>query len=100
MLSPRQFYAFSANLSSTTSISSFTVQITLTSGDVEPYDNNGAGYPVQDSVIFQSPQSCLDGTQLTVTAAVSPNPTNSRSSLDYIGYNELSDFKSCGITDY
>ncbi|KAF4633357.1 hypothetical protein G7Y89_g4765 [Cudoniella acicularis] len=64
------FYSFSSSLPSSSSISSFTVLITLTGGGTETYNNNGTGFPVQDSVIFQSPQSCLNDGNLTVYAAV------------------------------
>ena len=78
MLTARQFYSFSSTLPSDTSISSFNVLITLTDSSTELYNNNGTGYPVQDSIMLQSPQSCLDQTpdangngNLTVVAAVS-----------------------------
>ncbi|KAL8696378.1 MAG: hypothetical protein Q9224_002825 [Gallowayella concinna] len=68
------FYAFSARISSQTSISAFNVLITLTSGATESYDNNGSGYPIQDTVMLQSPQSCVTDSNgkklLTVAAAV------------------------------
>jgi hypothetical protein len=66
-----QFYGFSANIPASSSISLFTVIVTYTSGAVTTYDNNGAGYPMQDSVIVQTPQSCFSNGNLTVTAAVS-----------------------------
>ncbi|KAF2799827.1 WSC domain-containing protein 2 [Melanomma pulvis-pyrius CBS 109.77] len=74
-----QFYSFSAQLSAETSISSFSVVITKTSDITETWDNNGAGFKVDDNVIYQAPQSCLDASgKLTVVAAarngtVSPN---------------------------
>ena len=39
-----------------------------------PADNNGAGFAVQDSIIYQQPQSCLAGATLNVTAAVRGTP--------------------------
>jgi hypothetical protein len=57
-------------LPSTTSISSFTVFVTDTSGTVETFNNNGAGFPISDSVIVQTPQSCLSDGNITVLAAV------------------------------
>lgn len=49
--------------------------ITLTGGATELYDNNGGGFAVQDSIMLQSPQSCLSLTDgkvaLTIVAAVS-----------------------------
>lgn len=56
--SGKQFYSFSATFSSTTSISAFTIQVTA-GGDTVTYDNNGNGYPVQDNILFQGPQSCI-----------------------------------------
>ncbi|KAL5329264.1 hypothetical protein ACEPPN_002775 [Leptodophora sp. 'Broadleaf-Isolate-01'] len=64
------FYGFSANIPATTSISSFTVVVVGTGGLSTTYSNNGAGFPIQDSVIALAPQSCLSGTNLTVVAAV------------------------------
>jgi hypothetical protein len=71
------------NLPVATSISSFNVLITSTSGTTQTYNNNGSGgFPVSDSVIVQTPQSCVSNGNLTVVAAVSfhskcitfPNP--------------------------
>ncbi|KAI4221750.1 MAG: hypothetical protein L6R36_006665 [Xanthoria steineri] len=68
------FYAFSAPISSQSSISSFNVLVTLASGATESYDNNGSGYSMQDTVMFQAPQSCVTDSNgqklLSVTAAV------------------------------
>ncbi|KAF2475461.1 heme peroxidase [Lindgomyces ingoldianus] len=65
------FYGFSTKLSADTSISSFNVVITLPGGSTEVHNNNGNGFKVDDGVIFQSPQSCLDATgKLTIVAAV------------------------------
>jgi len=65
-----QFYGFNANLPSTTSISSFTVSVTDTSCTVETFNNNGAGFPISDSLIVQTPQSCLSNGNINVLAAV------------------------------
>ncbi|KAL3419570.1 WSC domain-containing protein-like protein 5 [Phlyctema vagabunda] len=65
------FYGFSSTLDAATSISSFKIQVTYTTGGVTTYDNNGSGYPVQDSVIYLAPQSCLvQSGSMTVVAAV------------------------------
>lgn len=64
------FYAFSARIPSQSSISAFNVLITLASGGTELYNNGGQGFPIQDSVMLQAPQSCVVGNALTVTAAV------------------------------
>jgi hypothetical protein len=66
-----QFYSFSSTLPSDTSISSFNVIINLVGGGSELYNNSGTGFPVQDSIMLQSPQSCLNQGNLTVVAAVS-----------------------------
>ncbi|KAL8743437.1 MAG: hypothetical protein Q9190_004206 [Brigantiaea leucoxantha] len=64
------FYGFSFPLPASSSISSFTVLVTLTSGAIVTYDNNGNGFSVQDQIMLQSPQSCVSGNKLTVVAAV------------------------------
>lgn len=51
------------------SISSFEVDITPVAGDVETYTNNDVGFSVQDTIMLQPEQSCVDG-GLTVVAAV------------------------------
>jgi len=64
------FYSFMSTIPSDSGISSFNVVITTNSGTGN-YNNNGAGYPIQDAIMLQSPQSCVDGTgKLTVVAAV------------------------------
>ncbi|PVH89971.1 hypothetical protein DL98DRAFT_508192 [Cadophora sp. DSE1049] len=70
------FYGFSANIPATTSISSFNVIVVGTGGLSTTYANNGAGFPIQDSVIALAPQSCLSGTNLTVVAAVRTGVTS------------------------
>jgi Peroxidase len=70
-LMTEQFYSFSSTIPSDTSISSFNVVIDLVGGGTELYDNNGNGFPVQDSIMLQSPQSCLNQGNLKVVAAVS-----------------------------
>lgn len=65
------FFGFSTDIPTSTSISSFNVLVTLSGGTTQTFDNNGSGFKVDDNVIFQSPQSCLDGSgKLTVVAAV------------------------------
>lgn len=65
------FFGFSADLPVGTSISSFKVSVTYTDGTQTTFDNYGLGFPVQDTVIYQAPQSCLDSSgKLTVVAAV------------------------------
>ncbi|MCJ1284401.1 hypothetical protein MMC26_003733 [Xylographa opegraphella] len=62
------FYGFSTQISTSSSISAFNVLITLVGGGSELHNNNGAGFPVQDTIMLQSPQSCLNGNGLTVVA--------------------------------
>ncbi|KAF9030944.1 heme peroxidase [Hymenopellis radicata] len=65
------FYRFGTPLPN--GISSFNVSISSSAGD-EFYDNGGAGFPIQDSVLYRRTQSCLvqesDHYNLTVVAAV------------------------------
>ena len=79
------FYSFSANISTSTSISSFSVLVTNADGTTETFNNNDAGYLVQDTVLLQYPQSCSSSSSsITVTAAVR-NSTTSTPSLNVIG---------------
>jgi hypothetical protein len=65
------FFGFSKDLPADTSISSFTVLVTYSDATQATFDNNGVGFKVQDAVIYQAPQSCLDSSgKLTVVAAV------------------------------
>lgn len=50
------FYDFSTTLDA--GVSHFNVSIATAAG-VEEYDNGGAGFPIDDSVLLQTPQSCL-----------------------------------------
>jgi hypothetical protein len=59
------------NLPVATSISSFTVLVTDAGGGSQLYNNNGWGFPISDSVLVQTPQSCVKNGDLTVVAAVS-----------------------------
>ncbi|RCI08684.1 hypothetical protein L249_4857 [Ophiocordyceps polyrhachis-furcata BCC 54312] len=67
------FFPIEASIPASRGISSFVV--TLRGADSSAstlYDNNGKGYPVQDDVVFQAPQSCVRPSSgaLTVAAAV------------------------------
>ncbi|MCJ1308234.1 hypothetical protein MMC25_001887 [Agyrium rufum] len=71
------FYTFSSTIPASTSILSFTVVVTYSSGTTTTFSNNGAGFPVQDSIFLQGPQSCLSTQSdangqnaMTITAAV------------------------------
>lgn len=70
------FYGFSTSFPTTTSISSFTVTITKSDGSVETFNNGGAGFPVQDTLLLQSPQTCskVPGT-LQISAALRTGTT-------------------------
>ncbi|THC88547.1 hypothetical protein EYZ11_012008 [Aspergillus tanneri] len=77
------FYGFSTSLPVSLSISTFLVQIHFSNGVVELHDNNGFLYPVQDTIMLQSAQSCLadatDGSakkNVTVVAAVRTTDSN------------------------
>ncbi|TEA17549.1 WSC domain-containing protein [Colletotrichum sidae] len=60
-------------------ISSFTITVNMKDGSSKLYDNNGNGYPVQDGVFLQSPQSCLDKSAGTGTFVAAVR--NDRASL-------------------
>ncbi|KAF2643636.1 hypothetical protein P280DRAFT_213743 [Massarina eburnea CBS 473.64] len=65
------FFSFSTDLAATSSISSFNVLVTSTGGSSQTFDNNGNGFKVDDTIIYQAPQSCLNSNgKLTVVAAV------------------------------
>ena len=72
-----KFYGFDSKISAKTSISSFTVIITLKSGDVKTFNNNGKGFIVSDKIFAQTESSSLStasgsGVQkLNIFAAVS-----------------------------
>ncbi|OAP62883.1 hypothetical protein AYL99_02110 [Fonsecaea erecta] len=70
------FYGFNASIPAKTSISSFVVKVSLTSGSTVTYDNNGKGFPVQDTILSQNGYSSLAAAdasgsqQATIIAAV------------------------------
>jgi hypothetical protein len=66
------FFPIAADIPAASGISSFTVAINQVDGTQETFDNNGEGYPLQDGVLLQVPQSCLLGSSgaLTIVAAV------------------------------
>ncbi|QUC18830.1 uncharacterized protein UV8b_03071 [Ustilaginoidea virens] len=66
------FYPIEAVIPASQGISSFTVTVNKADGTSKLHDNNGKGYPLQDDVLFQAPQSCISGKSgvLTVVAAV------------------------------
>ncbi|OAP57075.1 hypothetical protein AYL99_09188 [Fonsecaea erecta] len=75
------FYGFEGTIPALTSISSFTVIVTLTSGSTQTFDNNGQGYPISDAIFTQTSYSSLAATdgsgnqQLTVFAAARNSET-------------------------
>ncbi|CAG8960213.1 hypothetical protein HYFRA_00012731 [Hymenoscyphus fraxineus] len=69
------FFSFSSNIPASSSISSFTVAVAETGGLTTTFSNNGGGFPIQDTVIVQSSQSCLSNGNLTVVAAVRSTST-------------------------
>lgn len=66
------FYPIEAVIPAASGISSFTITVNNADGTSKLYDNNGNGYPLQDDILFQAPQSCVKGSTgaLTVVAAV------------------------------
>ncbi|RDA93476.1 hypothetical protein CP533_2647 [Ophiocordyceps camponoti-saundersi (nom. inval.)] len=67
------FFPIEASIPSSSGISSFVVTLHGADSSLNAlYDNNGKGYPVQDDVVFQAPQSCVRPSSgaLTVVAAV------------------------------
>lgn len=69
------FFPIEATIPAGTGISSFVVAINRADGSKEDFDNNGKEYPIQDTVLFQKPQSCVLGSSgaLTMVAAVRNN---------------------------
>ncbi|KAI1776045.1 heme peroxidase [Hypoxylon cercidicola] len=64
------WFPINAAISTSTGISSFTIDLNMASGTTQSFDNNGNSYPMQDAILIQVPQSCLLSGTLTVTAAV------------------------------
>lgn len=72
------WFQFATTISSSSGISAFDIHLTTVStGAVESFTNGGTGYPLQDTVLYQPAQSCMNITEtadgmfaVTVTAAV------------------------------
>ncbi|OAA77589.1 WSC domain containing protein [Akanthomyces lecanii RCEF 1005] len=66
------FFPIDAKIPVNTGISSFTVVINHADGTKQTADNNGHGFPIQDTILFQKPQSCILGSTgaTTLVAAV------------------------------
>lgn len=66
------FFPIDAKIPVATGISSFVVSINHADGTKQAANNNGNGYPIQDKILFQKPQSCLLGSTgaSTLVAAV------------------------------
>ncbi|KAI0471086.1 heme peroxidase [Xylariaceae sp. FL0804] len=79
------WFPINTNIPTATGISSFVVSLGLSGGTVLTYDNNGNTYPMQDAIFQQSPQSCLIGGNISVTAAVR-NDRNSLPVSMYLSY--------------
>ncbi|KAH0846544.1 hypothetical protein AYO21_11301 [Fonsecaea monophora] len=94
------FYGFEGTIPASTSISSFTVIVSLTSGSTQTFDNNGQGYAISDKIFAQTSYSSLaaadasDNQQLTVYAAARTGETYDPVTLSVdlinpITYNDL-----------
>lgn len=53
------FFSIDESIPSVTGISSFIVTLFYANGTQDTFDNHGNGYPVQDAILFQQPQSCV-----------------------------------------
>ncbi|KAG5983242.1 hypothetical protein E4U55_000466 [Claviceps digitariae] len=82
------FYPIEAVIPASSGISSFVVTVHNKDGTSHLYDNNGKGYPLQDDILFQTPQSCIKGTTgaLTVAAAVRNEVATSKGAQAFISY--------------
>ncbi|KAF3014279.1 hypothetical protein E8E14_011478 [Neopestalotiopsis sp. 37M] len=85
------WWEFATVLDPDSGISSFTVQLkTISTGESTTYDNAGHGFPVQDAILYQQKQSCVnitdnDGTAtITVSAAVRLENANATVALDLV----------------
>lgn len=85
------WFEFATVLSPDSGISSFDVQLkTVSTGESTTFDNAGHGFPVQDTILYQQSQSCVnitdnDGTAtITVSAAVRLDNANSTVALDLV----------------
>lgn len=70
------FYSFDFNIPTDIGISKYSIDVRTADGMVEEYNNNGVEFPMQDSIIYLPPQSCLpadtdeaNNRQMTVVAA-------------------------------
>ena len=70
------WYEFATTLDPDVGISKFNVHL-ASAGATEVIDNGGNGFPLDDAILYQETQSCLNyttvGADLTVTAAVRKN---------------------------
>ncbi|KAK2065617.1 WSC domain-containing protein [Colletotrichum caudatum] len=73
------WYPISQTFPVSTGISSFTVTINKKDGSSTLFNNNGNGYPLQDAIFLQTPQSCLQQSAGDVTFVVAVR--NDRASL-------------------
>ncbi|KAG5931668.1 hypothetical protein E4U53_001660 [Claviceps sorghi] len=82
------FFPIRAVIPASSGISSFVVTVNHKDGTSKLYDNNGKGYPLQDDILFQTPQSCIKGTSgaLTIAAAVRNGAAASKGAQAFISY--------------
>lgn len=83
------FYSFATNISATSSISTFTVTLTKTDGSSETFDNGGAGFPVQDTLLLQNPQTCSSTPGTLQVLAAARNGSSFQPTLNIITKNYL-----------
>ncbi|KAK6858631.1 WSC domain-containing protein [Apiospora arundinis] len=87
-----QWFNFEAQLDASTGIRGFTIELTVPStGKVAVFDNEGTGlYPVQDAILYQKAQSCMDTNSpstsdpspFIVTAAVRKDQTATAAAME------------------
>ncbi|KAF1988457.1 class II peroxidase [Aulographum hederae CBS 113979] len=75
------YYGFSTAIPTSSSISSFNVVVTLVGGTSTTYDNNGAGFAIDDSILIQKSQSCSNAGTVTITAAVRSSVSRTSANL-------------------
>lgn len=84
-----EFYWYDFSTALDAGISHFNVSITSTAG-AELYTNGGPGFPIDDSIIYQQPQSCTGpkfengNLNLTIVAAVHASRSSTDISLDVV----------------
>ncbi|KAL5594741.1 hypothetical protein BROUX41_001655 [Berkeleyomyces rouxiae] len=83
------YYPLNIDIDTAVGISSFVIDVNHNDGTKTSFNNNGNGYPVQDYVVMQTPQSCLLSTSGTFTpAAVVHNSQNNANVSAVITYKQ------------